>query len=76
MNRLDELFIELDKVKSMTEEEVCIKYNADSKSEILADIYEEITVLEEDYGYQEDDGMDYAALLDSQGLSYAAYVKC
>ena len=70
-DRLDECYNELEEVKAMPESEVCKLYNADSKSEIIALIYEEITALEncqgEDYG--EGDGMDYIGLQLSQGMA-------
>ena len=60
-----------DKVKAMPESEVCKLYNADSKSEIIALIYEEITALESYQGEDcsEDDGMDYIGLQLSQGMA-------
>lgn len=70
-DRLDECYNELEEVKTMPESEVCKRYNAESKSEIIALIYEEITALEnfqgEDYG--EGDGMDYIGLQISQGMA-------
>ena len=41
-DKLDDCYRELEEVKNMPEGEVCEKYNADSKSEIIAIIYEEI----------------------------------
>ena len=60
-DRLDKCYNELEEVKTMPESEVCKLYNADSKSEIIALIYEEITALESYQGEDcsEDDGMDY-----------------
>ena len=45
-NRLDELERELEEVKRMTENEVCEKFNADSKDDYIATIEEEMTALE------------------------------
>ncbi len=70
---LDRLYIELESVTNMPSKEVCEKYNADSKSEVIASIQSEIESLEnelheinEEY---EDDDMDYAGLQLSQGLA-------
>lgn len=69
---IERLYMELDRVKAMTDEEVCRAYNADSKGEILASIYEDITALEEEYeinNLPDDDGMDYIGLQLSQGMA-------
>jgi len=68
MTTLDELHFELDTVISMSEEEVCKKYNADSKSEIISLIEEDIQAYQSN-PLPEDDGMDYTSLCVSQGLS-------
>lgn len=70
-DRLDKCYNELEEVKAMPESEVCKRYNADSKSEIIALIYEEITALESYQGEDcsEDDGMDYIGLQLSQGMA-------
>lgn len=66
---LEELYIELEAVRKMSEEEVCECYNSDTKGEIIACIQEEIDALEDNYSYlPEDDGMDYVQLQLSQGL--------
>ncbi|MBP1615887.1 MAG: hypothetical protein H6Q13_3335 [Bacteroidetes bacterium] len=68
---LDDLYVELERVSSMTEAEVKKGYNTDSKAEILALINADIESLNriqyenEDY----DDGMDYDELCRVQGLS-------
>lgn len=70
-DRLDECYNELEEVKAMPESEVRKRYNAESKSEIIALIYEEITALESYQGEDcsEDDGMDYIGLQLSQGMA-------
>lgn len=66
---LENLYIELDAVKIMSEAEVCECYNSDTKDEIIAAIEEEIDALEDNYNYlPDDDGMDYVQLQLSQGL--------
>lgn len=69
-NRLDNLYSEVESVKGMIEEDVQRAYNVDSKDEILAILYEEITALENYQGEDcsEDDGMDYMGLQQSLGL--------
>lgn len=71
MTHLDDLYKELERVSSMTEEEVKRVYNADSKPEILALINADIEfTLKEQYEDEDyDDGMDYDALCRVQGLS-------
>ena len=54
-DRLDKCYNELEEVKAMPESEVCKLYNADSKSEIIALIYEEITALESYQGWTTSD---------------------
>lgn len=70
-DRLDKCYNELEEVKAMSEEDVCKAYNAESKQEIIALIYEEITALENYQGEDcsEDDGMDYESLQMSQGMA-------
>ena len=67
---LNALYRDLENVRSMSEEEVCKKYNADSKIEILEVIEEEIATYESLLSpeYQEDE-MDYAALQSVQGMA-------
>ena len=67
MTRLDELNDELEKVMNMTETEVMIEYNCDSKSSIIQLIKEDIIIEESSECY--DDGIDYDSLCYSQGLS-------
>ncbi|GAE83385.1 hypothetical protein [Bacteroides reticulotermitis] len=70
-NQLNDLYKELEDVVSMSGEEVCRRYNADDKGEIVAGLQAEIEDLEEKlHGYDEceDDGMDYINLQISQGL--------
>ena len=61
-DKLDDCYRKLEEVKNMPEGEVCEKYNADSKSEIIAIIYEEIAALEnyqteyDDYDIWDDHG--------------------
>jgi len=73
MNELNKLYIELETVLLLEEQEVCKKYNADSKEEILALIHEEICELENSEKENldengDDDGMDYTAICVSQSL--------
>ena len=52
ISTLDDLYSEVESIKDMTEEEAKRAYNVDSKDEILAILYEEITALEEEYEEQ------------------------
>lgn len=72
------LYDRIDAVKEMPESDVCNLFNTDSKEDYIAALYEEITCMESDNSYPDldDDGMDYSALLNSQGLGYASFVKC
>lgn len=74
MNTLNELYFELYNVFSMTEEDVCKQYNAESKSDIISLIEDDIQAYQTDI-LDEDDGMDYDSLCVSQGLSYISFVK-
>ncbi|MFV0587532.1 hypothetical protein [Bacteroides reticulotermitis] len=70
-NQINDLYKELEDVTSMSGEEVCRKYNADGRGEIVAGIQAEIESLENElHGDDEcdDDGMDYINLQISQGL--------
>ena len=66
---LNAIYIDLENVRSMSEEEVCKKYNADSKIEILEVIEEEIETYESLLipEHQEME-MDYVALQEVQGM--------
>lgn len=68
---LDDLYTELERVSGMTEQQVMVAYNADSKGEILALINAEIeSTLKEQYEENDyDEGMDYDELCRVQGLS-------
>ncbi|WP_277640044.1 hypothetical protein [Bacteroides graminisolvens] len=68
---LNALYRDLEKAKNMDEETACKFYNVDYKAEIIEVIEEEIKTYEailqpED---TDDDGMDYDALCEVQGLS-------
>lgn len=66
---LNALYRDLENVRSMSEEEVCKKYNADSKIEILDVIKEEIATYESLLiPESQEDEMDYAALQSVQGM--------
>ncbi len=70
--RLDSLYKELEVAHNNDEETVCMMFNADSKQEIIRLITDEIDSLEEalkGFDACEDDGMDYDALCQVQGLS-------
>ncbi len=68
---LDTLYRDLDRAKNMDEATACRVFNVDCKAEIIEVIQEEIetyqAILEPDA--DEDDGMDYDALCEVQGLS-------
>lgn len=68
---LDRLYAELEKVTAMPFKEVCKKYNADYKSEVIASINEEIQSLESELHDEiySDDDMDYDAICEVQGLA-------
>ena len=65
---LNALYIDLENVKSMSEEEVCKKYNADCKSDIIDVIEEEIATYKKLLEPIEEDKMDYSALQSVQGM--------
>lgn len=72
-DHLDELERELKEVKSMPENEVCEKFNADSKDDYIAILEEEITALER---YQcEYDDKDYDMWDDHGFASEADYTR-
>jgi hypothetical protein len=48
METIEDLYIELDAVNKMSDDEVCDKYNAESKPEIISLIKEEIRFYEND----------------------------
>lgn len=64
---LEELYAELEEVSVMTEEEVCQKYNTDSKKDILDDIERDIKHLKA--LPESDNEMDYINLQLSQGMA-------
>ena len=67
---LESLERDLERIESMSEEEVCKKYNADSKIEILEVIKEEIATYESLLiPESQEDEMDYAALQRVQGMA-------
>ncbi len=70
---LDTLYAELQEVEQMNEEEVCRRYNADSKQDILDLIREDITAEEQELASHippdDDDGIDYDAICHVQQLS-------
>lgn len=69
-DRIEEIRAELEEVRAMSEKDVCERYNADSKAEIVALIQEEIAALETGYEcLPDDDGMDYVNLQLSQGMA-------
>lgn len=69
---LNALYKDLDRANGMDEETACKVYRVDCKSEIIEVIEEEIetckTILKPAFN-DEDDGMDYDALCEVQGLS-------
>ena len=66
---LNALYRDLENVRSMSEEEVCKTYNADSKRELIEVIEEEITTYKRLLEPIEEDKMDYAALQSVQGMA-------
>lgn len=66
---LNALYKDLDNVLNMDEKTACMRFNVDSKSEILEVIQDEIDVCKSKLNPEEDDGMDYDALCMVQGLS-------
>lgn len=73
MTELDELYKELDIVQSMSEDAVCMMFNADSKQEYIDLLNEEIDRLEdaldETYGDDDLDEHERTMLCISQGIS-------
>lgn len=70
--QLDSLYRDLEAAHNGSEQAVCLKFNADSRQEIIELLTEEINELEEELkGFDpcDDDGMDYDALCRSQGIS-------
>ena len=66
---LNALYRDLENVRSMSENEVCKKYNADSKREILEVIEEEIATYESLLSTEHQEmEMDYVALQEVQGM--------
>ena len=66
---LNALYRDLENVRSMSEEEVCKTYNADSKREILEVIEEEIATYESLLSPEHQEmEMDYVALQEVQGM--------
>lgn len=67
---LDALEMDLERIESMSEEEVCKTYNADCKSDIIEVIEEEIATYKRllEPIEIEEDKMDYAALQEVQGM--------
>ena len=65
---LDALERDLERIESMSEEEVCKTYNADCKSDIIEVIEEEIATCKKLLEPIEEDKMDYAALQRVQGM--------
>ena len=66
---LEALYRDLDRIESMSEEEVCKIYNADCKSDIIEVIEEEIAIYKRLLEPLEEDKMDYAALQEVQGMA-------
>lgn len=68
---LNALYRDLDNIQNMDEETACRVYNVDCKAEIIEVIEEEIETYKAILGTDdcEDDGMDYDALCEVQGLS-------
>ena len=66
---LNALYIDLENVRSMSEEEVCKTYNADSKRELIEVIEEEITTYKRLLEPIEEYKIDYAALQEVQGMA-------
>ena len=66
---LNALYRDLENVRSMSENEVCKKYNADSKIEVLEVIEEEIATYESILSPEHQEmGIDYVALQEVQGM--------
>ena len=65
---LESLERDLERIESMSEEEVCKTYNADSKRELIEVIEEEIATYKKLLEPIEEDKMDYAALQSVQGM--------
>ena len=65
---LDALDRDLERIESMSEEEVCKTYNADCKSDIIEVIEEEIATYKRLLEPIEEDKMDYASLQSVQGM--------
>jgi len=68
---LNALYRDLENINNMDEETACKVYNVDYKAEILEVIKEEIETYEAilQPNDTDDDGMDYEALCEVQGLS-------
>lgn len=69
---IERLYDELEEVKQMTENEVCEKFNVDSRTEYIAILEEEITALE-NFQCEYDD--DYDVWDDHGFASEADYVR-
>lgn len=65
---LNALYRDLDRIESMSEEEVCKTYNADCKSDIIEVIEEEMATYKRLLEPIEEDNMDYVALQMVQGM--------
>lgn len=66
---LEALYRDLDRIESMSEEEVCKIYNADCKSDIIEVIEEEIATYESLLIPESQEmEMDYAALQEVHGM--------
>lgn len=63
-NHLNNLYKELEDVVSMSGEEVCRKYNADSRGEIIAGLQAEIESLQNELSEITSDEEDYDAFDD------------
>ena len=66
---LESLERDLERIESMSEEEVCKTYNADCKSDIIEVIEEEIATYKKLLEPLEEDEMDYASLQMVQGMA-------
>ena len=66
---LESLERDLERIESMSEEEVCKTYNADSKRDLIEVIEEEIATYKKLLEPIECDKMDYAALQEVQGMA-------
>jgi uncharacterized coiled-coil DUF342 family protein len=49
--QMDALYREIDEINALPEEDVCIRYNVDCRSEAIDDIHRELRDLEEEHGY-------------------------